>query len=155
MLMHTIFCFVCVKVKTNDTNRSWSWLSVRLPNQEYYFKTGGDENSLLTCLKRFGIYRKSWIKLKYTIWHGRFYYPNLIFQRSFRCRRYCWWRSRGENAYLRHLTYEGANRRYPEITEVIRERLDFELLTISNSGYPGYFWLYRILLPKPEVWVFR
>jgi DNA polymerase-3 subunit alpha len=42
---------------------------------------------------------------------------------------------RGENAYLRHLTYEGANRRYPEITEVIRERLDFELLTISNSGY--------------------
>jgi DNA polymerase-3 subunit alpha len=36
---------------------------------------------------------------------------------------------------LRHLTYEGANRRYPEITEVIRERLDFELLT-SNSGYP-------------------
>jgi DNA polymerase-3 subunit alpha len=25
---------------------------------------------------------------------------------------------RGENAYLRHLTYEGANRRYPEITEV-------------------------------------
>jgi DNA polymerase-3 subunit alpha len=39
---------------------------------------------------------------------------------------------------LRHLTYEGANRRYPEITEVIRERLDFELLTISNSGYPGY-----------------
>jgi DNA polymerase-3 subunit alpha len=30
----------------------------------------------------------------------------------------------------------GANRRYPEITEVIRERLDFELLTISNSGYP-------------------
>jgi DNA polymerase-3 subunit alpha len=27
---------------------------------------------------------------------------------------------RGENAYLRHLTYEGANRRYPEITETIR-----------------------------------
>jgi DNA polymerase-3 subunit alpha len=39
-----------------------------------------------------------------------------------------------EKTYLRHLTYE-ANRRYPEITKVIRERLDFELLTISNSGY--------------------
>jgi DNA polymerase-3 subunit alpha len=26
-----------------------------LPNQEYYFKTGGDEKTLLTCLKRFGI----------------------------------------------------------------------------------------------------
>ncbi|MFT5053925.1 MAG: DNA polymerase-3 subunit alpha [Oceanospirillaceae bacterium] len=46
---------------------------------------------------------------------------------------------RGENAYLRHLTYEGAKKRYGEITDDIRERLDFELLTIANSGYPGYF----------------
>ena len=46
---------------------------------------------------------------------------------------------RGENAYLRHLTFEGANRRYPEITPEIQERLDFELMTIENSGYPGYF----------------
>ena len=46
---------------------------------------------------------------------------------------------RGENAYLKHLTMEGAKRRYGEITPEIQERLDFELLTISNSGYPGYF----------------
>ena len=46
---------------------------------------------------------------------------------------------RGENAYLRYLTMEGAKRRYEEITPDIQERLDFELLTISNSGYPGYF----------------
>ena len=46
---------------------------------------------------------------------------------------------RGENAYLRHLTFEGAKKRYAEITEEVQERLDFELLTISNSGYPGYF----------------
>ncbi|OEK01323.1 DNA polymerase III subunit alpha [Roseivirga sp. 4D4] len=46
---------------------------------------------------------------------------------------------RGENAYLRHLTYEGAKRRYGEITDEIRERLDFELATIENTGYPGYF----------------
>ena len=46
---------------------------------------------------------------------------------------------RGENSFLRHLTYEGAAKRYPEITDAIRERLDFELLTIANSGYPGYF----------------
>ncbi len=46
---------------------------------------------------------------------------------------------RGENAYLRHLTYTGAERRYEEITDEVRERLDFELMTISNSGYPGYF----------------
>ncbi|MCK0124780.1 DNA polymerase III subunit alpha [Gelidibacter sp. F2691] len=46
---------------------------------------------------------------------------------------------RGENAYLRHLTYEGAKKRYPELTDEIRERLDFELSVIENTGYPGYF----------------
>ena len=46
---------------------------------------------------------------------------------------------RGENAYLRHLTYEGAKKRYSEITEEIKERLDFELETIAKTGYPGYF----------------
>lgn len=46
---------------------------------------------------------------------------------------------RGENNYLRHLTYEGAKMRYKEITEEIRERLDFELATIERTGYPGYF----------------
>ena len=44
-----------------------------------------------------------------------------------------------QDAYLRHLTYEGAKRRYGEISETIRERLDFELATIANTGYPGYF----------------
>ena len=46
---------------------------------------------------------------------------------------------RGENAYLRHITYEGAKKRYDEITKEIQERLDFELATIENTGYPGYF----------------
>ncbi|WP_298900662.1 DNA polymerase III subunit alpha [uncultured Psychroserpens sp.] len=46
---------------------------------------------------------------------------------------------RGENAYLRHLTYEGAKKRYDELTDEIKERLDFELSVIENTGYPGYF----------------
>ncbi|MEN8123654.1 MAG: DNA polymerase III subunit alpha [Bacteroidota bacterium] len=46
---------------------------------------------------------------------------------------------RGENAYLRYLTYEGAKNRYSEITELLKERIDFELMTIENTGYPGYF----------------
>lgn len=46
---------------------------------------------------------------------------------------------RGENAFLRHLTYEGAKRRYETLTDEITERLDFELETIANTGYPGYF----------------
>jgi len=46
---------------------------------------------------------------------------------------------RGENAYLRYLTYEGAKKRYPDLGPEIQERLDFELKTIENTGYPGYF----------------
>ncbi|MGN6352055.1 MAG: DNA polymerase III subunit alpha [Parafilimonas sp.] len=41
--------------------------------------------------------------------------------------------------YLHHLTYEGARQRYSEITEEIRERLDFELFTIKTMGFAGYF----------------
>ena len=41
--------------------------------------------------------------------------------------------------YLHHLTYEGARQRYGEITEEIRERLDFELFTIKTMGFAGYF----------------
>ncbi|WP_053406334.1 DNA polymerase III subunit alpha [Persicobacter sp. CCB-QB2] len=47
---------------------------------------------------------------------------------------------RGENAYLRHLTYEGAYKRWgKELSEDIKERLDFELMIIEKTGYPGYF----------------
>ena len=46
---------------------------------------------------------------------------------------------RGENNYLRHLTYEGAKKRYSKLTEELIERLDFELATIEKTGYPGYF----------------
>jgi DNA polymerase-3 subunit alpha len=46
---------------------------------------------------------------------------------------------RGENNFLRHLTYEGAKGRYCEITQEISDRLDFELATIERTGYPGYF----------------
>lgn len=46
---------------------------------------------------------------------------------------------RGENAYLRFLTYEGAKKRYSDLTNEIKERIDFELKTIENTGYPGYF----------------
>ena len=45
----------------------------------------------------------------------------------------------GENAYLRHLTYEGAKDRYRILNDALKERIDFELGVIENTGYPGYF----------------
>jgi len=45
----------------------------------------------------------------------------------------------GENNYLRHLTYIGAKKRYGKISPELEDRIEFELETIKNTGYPGYF----------------
>ena len=44
---------------------------------------------------------------------------------------------RKENDYLRYLTYEGAKERYTEITDNIKERIEFELkvMKIQVTGY--------------------
>jgi len=45
-----------------------------------------------------------------------------------------------EAAYLRHLTLNGAKERYGDpIPEDVATRLEFELNTIKQMGYPGYF----------------
>ena len=44
-----------------------------------------------------------------------------------------------EDDYLRYLVYEGAKERWPDLDDEHRERLDFELDTIKNMGFPGYF----------------
>lgn len=44
-----------------------------------------------------------------------------------------------EDDYLRHITYEGAARRYKEINDELKERIEFELETIRKMGFPGYF----------------
>ncbi|MDP3556106.1 MAG: DNA polymerase III subunit alpha [Bacteroidota bacterium] len=47
--------------------------------------------------------------------------------------------NRGENAYLKHLTFEGAKKRYPEMSQEVKERIDFELSVMERMGFPGYF----------------
>lgn len=44
-----------------------------------------------------------------------------------------------DGEYLRYLVYEGLKTRYETITEEITNRVDFELETVINMGYPGYF----------------
>ncbi len=50
---------------------------------------------------------------------------------------------KSEYDYLEHLTLEGAKKRWPELNETIRQRLDFELGTIKRMGFPGYFLIVR------------
>ncbi len=60
------------------------------------------------------------------------------------------------NAYLRHLTFLGAERLYGEITPELRERIDFELNTISEMGFPDYFLIVSDFIRasrEMDVWV--
>ncbi|QMU27649.1 DNA polymerase III subunit alpha [Adhaeribacter radiodurans] len=45
----------------------------------------------------------------------------------------------GPDAFLRHLTFEGAKKRYKEITPEVEERLNYELQIIETMGFAGYF----------------
>lgn len=44
-----------------------------------------------------------------------------------------------QDEYLEHITWEGAKKRYTEITPEIDERIRFELFTIKTMGFAGYF----------------
>ena len=45
----------------------------------------------------------------------------------------------GEDDYLRHLTYEGAKTRYPDMSQEVKDRIELELGIIKSMGFPGYF----------------
>ncbi len=46
---------------------------------------------------------------------------------------------RNQWEFLKYITYVGANLRYGDITPHLRERIDFELQTIHDMGFAGYF----------------
>ncbi len=47
--------------------------------------------------------------------------------------------SKNQWEYLKHITWEGAHRRYSDLTDEIRDRIEFELFTIKMMGFAGYF----------------
>ncbi len=112
-----------------------------LPNQDYYYKSGEEMKKLFADLPEAVINIKEIIdKVEIYSLYRDVLLPKFEIPDEFKVTEDLEDGGvRGENAYLRHLTYTGAERRYEEITDEVRERLDFELMTISNSGYPGYF----------------
>ena len=112
-----------------------------LPNQEYYFKSGEEMKKLFNDLPE-AISNIAEIVDKIEIYNlaREVLLPKFDIPKDFLVEEDASDAGkRGENAYLKHLTFEGAKRRYDTITEEIQERIDFELQTIENSGYPGYF----------------
>lgn len=50
--------------------------------------------------------------------------------------------------YLKKLTYEGALKRYPKITETIKNRIDYELKIIDSKGFSCYFLVVREIVAQ-------
>ncbi|WP_214228550.1 DNA polymerase III subunit alpha [Pedobacter sp. B4-66] len=134
---------LCVKDGEKQATQIGSGRGFRygLPNQEYYFKSADEMKALFadvpeailniqTIVDKIEIY-----KLAREVLLPKFDIPEefLVVEDEEDGGK------RGENKFLRHLTYVGAKKRYGELTPEITERLDFELQTIEKTGYPGYF----------------
>jgi len=112
-----------------------------LPNQEYYFKSADEMKALFADVPEAILNIQSIVdkieiyKLAREVLLPKFDIPEefLVAEDEEDGGK------RGENKFLRHLTYVGAKKRYGELTPEITERLDFELQTIEKTGYPGYF----------------
>jgi DNA polymerase-3 subunit alpha len=111
MLMHTIFC--CKKGEKKRPIGRIVAIGTFCLIRNTISRQGRDEKTLYWLAWSDLEYRKSWIKLKYTIWRGVL--PKFDIRGVFVAEDTVDGGVRGENAYLRHLTYEGANRRYPKL----------------------------------------
>lgn len=112
-----------------------------LPNQEYYFKSSDKMKELFKDLPKSIINIQEVVdkiepyELAREVLLPKFDIPEEFQVEEDKTDK----GKRGENKYLKHLTYKGAEKRYDEITDNIKERIDFELQVIENTGYPGYF----------------
>ena len=112
-----------------------------LPNQEYYFKTPAQMQELFSdvpqALESIAdiIDKITPFDLAREVLLPKFDIPD-AFQSN---KDDSGGGKRSENAYLRHITYEGAKDRYKTLNDELKERIDFELSVIQNTGYPGYF----------------
>jgi DNA polymerase-3 subunit alpha len=121
---HDILLCINTGNKVAEENR------FRFPSSDFYFKTKDEMNVLFADVPEaldntIHIYDKiDTLQLKRDVLLPAFPVPAQF---------------ASQEDYLRHLTYEGATKRYKELNTVVRERLDFELQVINGSGYAGYF----------------
>ena len=101
-----------------------------LSNAEYYFKSSEEMKSIFRDLpEAIETVEEIVSKIESYTLERNVLLPKFDIPETFK----------SEDEYLRYLTYEGAKKKYGEISNSLRERLDFELDTIQKTGYPGYF----------------
>ncbi|PWT72398.1 MAG: DNA polymerase III subunit alpha [Bacteroidetes bacterium] len=109
----------------------------KFPNDQFYFKTTEEMKSLFADVPESIdntneiVDKVDWLNLHKDILLPAFPVPSEF-------------RVHGDNnlnqwEYLKHLTLEGAKKRYIEISAETEERINFELFTIKTMGFAGYF----------------
>lgn len=102
------------------------------PNQEFYFKTQAEMNSLFKDVPEAVDFTNEIADKVETLDLNRdILLPNFPLPDNFT----------DSDEYLRHITFEGAksSKRYGELTSEIEERLNHELHIIKTMGFAGYF----------------
>jgi DNA polymerase-3 subunit alpha len=117
-------------IKSDDDENISTETRFGFPNNQFYFKTTSEmqklfsdvPNSIENTLHIVDKVEK--LDLKRSIMMPNFQVPSSYHTQS---------------DYMRHLVYEGAKKRYKEITQDISERIELELKTIFDSKFEGYF----------------
>jgi DNA polymerase-3 subunit alpha len=116
--------------KDFDDNASSKGKRFAFYNDEFYFKTKNEMGKLFHDVPQALdntleiVDKVETLKLKQDI-----LLPNFVIPQEFA----------DQDSYLRHITFEGARKKYVEITTEVEERLNFELHVIKTMGFAGYF----------------
>ena len=113
-----------------------------LKNQEYYFKSSDEMNNLFKDLpEAINNINEIVEKVDFFDLNRDVLLPKFNIPSSFKPLT-----DDIENEYLKHITYLGAEKIYKKIDDFLKEKIDFELSVIKNSGYPGYFLIVQDLI---------
>lgn len=117
-------------IKSDDEEGYSAETRFGFPNNQFYFKTTAEMQKLFSDIptsieNTLHIVDKiEKINLKRDIMMPNFMVPDSYHSQS---------------DYMRYLVYEGAKKRYKEITQDISDRIELELNTIFQSKFEGYF----------------
>lgn len=117
-------------IKSDDDENISTETRFGFPNNQFYFKTTAEMQKLFADVPT-SIENTLHIvdKVEKLDLKRQIMMPNFQVPASYN----------SQSDYMRYLVYEGAKKRYKEITQDVSERIELELKTIFDSKFEGYF----------------
>jgi len=120
---HDVLCCISTRRRINDPKR------LKFDSDQFYLKSAAEMTSALgeypeALANTLRIAEMCDLELDFSKRHAPRFHPPA---------------GRTADQYLRELVYEGARRRYCELSDDLRERIDYELSVIASKGFSGYF----------------